>query len=159
MPGAHQVPTSEEQWGKENKIENLVGQKQFNKVETKQKMYFFLYFLPADNVQPLLGMQGFSTHIGFFRRQIWRVNGPFFFILSLSFCCNANPIWFGQLCPLPWFCPSPALPSSAKTQVCYQHLPQYHCKAQHCGGCCGENWLCLSQTQCSCTPEVHLGVV
>lgn len=139
----------------------------------RQRKKLFCSLFPTSNVQPLRGMQGFSMHRGFFRRQIWRVNGPFSLFYLLAFAAMhiqygmESP--FGQLCPFPWFCPSPApgckedmlgapsVPSTPQTQVCYQHLPRDHWKAQHCGGCYGENQLCLSQTRCSHTPEAHLG--
>lgn len=38
-------------------------------MEAKEKMHFVLYFPPVDDVQLLLGKQGFRMHRGFFRKQ------------------------------------------------------------------------------------------
>lgn len=102
IPGAYQVAlslfTSAGQWGAENKMKNLGSQNKSSLikqskgcVEAKEKCSLFSISHQHD-VQPLLGKQGFSTHRGSFKRQIWIVMA-LFFVLSLSFYCRPDPVW------------------------------------------------------------------
>lgn len=84
--------------GAENKMKNLVSQNKSSLikqskgcVEAKEKCSLFSISHQHD-VQPLLGKQGFSTHRGSSKRQIWIVMA-LFFVLSLSFYCRPDPVW------------------------------------------------------------------
>lgn len=78
--------------GAENRMENLVEQNKSSLIKQKQRLCgskgkkkgFFFYFPPGDNVQTLLGKQGFTMHRSFFRYLLWIVNIPFSFLLAFT---------------------------------------------------------------------------